>query len=53
MENDNCEKIKETYPMIRYASLPEITSRSQLLNERKNMKNAVKPFENIFRIELL
>ena len=51
VENDNCEKIKETYPMIRYASLPEITSRSQLLNERKNMKNAVKPFENIFRID--
>ena len=51
VENDNYEKIKETYPMMRHTSLPVITSRTQLLNERKKMKNVAKPLDNIFRIE--
>ena len=53
IENDYTEKILETYPMLRHTSLPAITSRTQLLNQRKQALQSSRPTENVFRVEVL
>lgn len=53
IENDYTEKLIETYPMPRYASLPSISSRTQLLNQRKQaLLQTSRPVDNVFRIEV-
>lgn len=53
IENDFSEKILETYPILRHTSLPAITSRTQLLNQRKQALQTSRPSENVFRVEVL
>ena len=52
VENDDLEKLKETYPIIRHTSLPSFTSRTQMINFRKTGQQTSRPFENVFRIEV-
>ena len=52
IENDYSGNVLETYPMIRHESLPAITSRTQLISERKKINSTIKPFEKIFRLDV-
>lgn len=53
IQGDDTSKILQTYPIIKHVSLPSITSRSELINTRKHIQNAIKPFETAFRFEKL